>query len=561
MYRNKVFDASHRLRGITMGQDRYKRRYWVLPAAGGVYIEGFESAYEVYDDPERDVKSEENTKEEKHGDKDGKLEENTTEEKLEKNAAEDKCKQEVKLEGSITKEKEKKEMKEDENKIEEKHKDIVKNEKKEEIKNEEVVKSDKTGVSKCENENEMLDISTEVKQEIVDVSENQNSDISKNLNSDISDNYNSDLSENQNSDTLKKETSERVKSENVECVKKEICDDSKVENSDTSKSENSDISCLKKEENQNVKTDEKDVENKLWTLLRKENDEVKLSNGDTSKQSVNNSSSEKNKMEDAKKTKVIESNLFMHSPSLSDIFHLPKINDSLDVANILHSPTISVPCPSSPLLTSSPLFVHSTPLTSPTSASPSIKTESKHNFTSIDSLLKKETKELTNCLNNNHFLPLNVFPPSPLISDHYPQSYKDILDQKPWFSILPRMPCDEMSLTRSPHPSAAPTGSLSNTSATFFPFLPYQSPSFSTFQMGNSTAENITSSSDLSGNLVPFKVPPPPSEKMASSNFQEMYPEKSEPVPIPEGNCCCFWGFFSSFFVVVVVFIILIYIS
>ena len=43
-FRGKVFDASHKLRGINFGQDRYKRQYWALPRCGGILVEGLESA-------------------------------------------------------------------------------------------------------------------------------------------------------------------------------------------------------------------------------------------------------------------------------------------------------------------------------------------------------------------------------------------------------------------------------------------------------------------------------------------------------------------------------------
>ncbi|XP_078661653.1 bromodomain adjacent to zinc finger domain protein 2B-like isoform X33 [Branchiostoma floridae x Branchiostoma belcheri] len=43
-YRSKLFDASHSLRALCLGQDRFHRRYWVLPCAGGVFVEGMESA-------------------------------------------------------------------------------------------------------------------------------------------------------------------------------------------------------------------------------------------------------------------------------------------------------------------------------------------------------------------------------------------------------------------------------------------------------------------------------------------------------------------------------------
>ncbi|XP_074550608.1 bromodomain adjacent to zinc finger domain protein 2B-like isoform X2 [Halichoeres trimaculatus] len=41
--RQKLFDSSHLLRSMTIGQDRYKRRYWILPQCGGIFVEGMES--------------------------------------------------------------------------------------------------------------------------------------------------------------------------------------------------------------------------------------------------------------------------------------------------------------------------------------------------------------------------------------------------------------------------------------------------------------------------------------------------------------------------------------
>ncbi|XP_058643198.1 bromodomain adjacent to zinc finger domain protein 2B isoform X2 [Onychostoma macrolepis] len=41
--RRKLFDASHSLRSVMFGQDRYKRRYWILPQCGGIFVEGLES--------------------------------------------------------------------------------------------------------------------------------------------------------------------------------------------------------------------------------------------------------------------------------------------------------------------------------------------------------------------------------------------------------------------------------------------------------------------------------------------------------------------------------------
>ncbi|XP_048580130.1 bromodomain adjacent to zinc finger domain protein 2B isoform X2 [Nematostella vectensis] len=43
-FRTKLFGHSHSLRALTLGQDRFKRRYWVLPHTGGVFAEGLTSA-------------------------------------------------------------------------------------------------------------------------------------------------------------------------------------------------------------------------------------------------------------------------------------------------------------------------------------------------------------------------------------------------------------------------------------------------------------------------------------------------------------------------------------
>ncbi|XP_046708653.1 bromodomain adjacent to zinc finger domain protein 2B isoform X3 [Silurus meridionalis] len=43
LIRRKLFESSHALRSMSYGQDRYRRRYWVLPQCGGVFVEGMES--------------------------------------------------------------------------------------------------------------------------------------------------------------------------------------------------------------------------------------------------------------------------------------------------------------------------------------------------------------------------------------------------------------------------------------------------------------------------------------------------------------------------------------
>nr|XP_021332707.1 bromodomain adjacent to zinc finger domain protein 2B isoform X4 [Danio rerio] len=43
LIRRKLFESSHALRSMSYGQDRFRRRYWILPQCGGVYIEALES--------------------------------------------------------------------------------------------------------------------------------------------------------------------------------------------------------------------------------------------------------------------------------------------------------------------------------------------------------------------------------------------------------------------------------------------------------------------------------------------------------------------------------------
>ncbi|XP_071942120.1 bromodomain adjacent to zinc finger domain protein 2B-like isoform X3 [Antedon mediterranea] len=57
-FKCKVFNKSHSLRGICFGQDRYRRRYFVLPHAGGVFVEGMESSELPEALPETEVKNE-----------------------------------------------------------------------------------------------------------------------------------------------------------------------------------------------------------------------------------------------------------------------------------------------------------------------------------------------------------------------------------------------------------------------------------------------------------------------------------------------------------------------
>lgn len=41
---NSLSESGGQLRAVCYGQDRYWRRYWSLPTAGGLFVEGMESA-------------------------------------------------------------------------------------------------------------------------------------------------------------------------------------------------------------------------------------------------------------------------------------------------------------------------------------------------------------------------------------------------------------------------------------------------------------------------------------------------------------------------------------
>ncbi|XP_076967178.1 bromodomain adjacent to zinc finger domain protein 2A isoform X3 [Tamandua tetradactyla] len=43
-FRKKLLHSSHMLRAVSMGQDRYRRRYWVLPYLAGIFVEGTEES-------------------------------------------------------------------------------------------------------------------------------------------------------------------------------------------------------------------------------------------------------------------------------------------------------------------------------------------------------------------------------------------------------------------------------------------------------------------------------------------------------------------------------------
>ncbi|XP_054253051.1 bromodomain adjacent to zinc finger domain protein 2A [Indicator indicator] len=50
-FRKKLLHSSQTLRAASLGQDRYRRRYWVLPHLGGIFVEGVEAAEPAPQEP------------------------------------------------------------------------------------------------------------------------------------------------------------------------------------------------------------------------------------------------------------------------------------------------------------------------------------------------------------------------------------------------------------------------------------------------------------------------------------------------------------------------------
>ncbi|XP_039266509.2 uncharacterized protein LOC120341956 isoform X1 [Styela clava] len=65
-YSTQLTNSSKPLRALDLGQDRYKRRYWVLPNLGGVYVEGLESGISYEDDDESPDEDEDEEEEEEN---------------------------------------------------------------------------------------------------------------------------------------------------------------------------------------------------------------------------------------------------------------------------------------------------------------------------------------------------------------------------------------------------------------------------------------------------------------------------------------------------------------
>ena len=490
-HREKMFDTAHHIRAIDLGQDRYKRNYWILPVAGGVYVESMESAETK--DMCRYIKND------KLESKSVKIE--VISEKTEKKG--------VQLLEEIEEKKAVEILKEDTKKKvgKELNTDIVK----QEVKN---VEETDTREIKCENgflktEKELLDIVPDsIKDNTESVIQNIKSEKSDKDNGSI-DNKEDKHCENSSSkvvtDTEFTEEKERNREVDHDNQKEPQTSDSVSGNLET------------------VKSPTKLVELKIPTI----------------------------------KSSAIENettNLFLQVPTSTRLSEF--CNISTDSGGIQNSALFSIP--SSSVSTSNTSSTHhvtkstnhssfSPPGPKPPPAHSNKQTsDRKSSFMSIDSILEKKTGSSQN---DNSFQ-ASVLPVNPFTSPHSKGlSDSPTTDTKPWFSILPRVPCDDMSLTRS-------RGGLSSSMLLSPPFMsqlpfhpfPLQSPTFASFQMGQlyncslampiSITNTPTTSATNSQDEESFKIPELPATSSTSGTdaLEVLKTLQGEVKPIPEGK-------------------------
>ena len=482
-YRDKVFDASHKVRAIILGQDRYKRTYWVLPCAGGVYVEGMESGELTFDGEQLRGDSKEKLKTETQSDLDRSVQD--------KAGDTNEVKREIQTEKISDKTEEN---------------SLLHN-------NSETTLKEGGEKQNCEQENLI-----EIKEGVEHKKESSDGQIETEY-STSNQNKTGVLASLSNSDNTGEEKNKTIP--NGEFVV----------------------------DNQESRTGGATLSDKIPPQS------VSVSGNDT--QLKCSSKNVELKIPSIKPCAISSHdnmNLFLQVPSstkLSDFCNISSTSDSKTVTsnNLIMS-------------TSSPAYISSShmagghvmspanhiaaslpsPPKPPPAHSSKCTSETKLSFMSIDSILKKEPETSQ----TNQFFPPGVVALSPYTNTLLKDSPTS--DGKPWFSILPRVPCDDMSLTRGQHQSFS-AGMFTSppyiSPISSFRSFPVPSPTFSSFQMGQifgSTSSysmpGTPSSSGMSTPVPdPFKVPDVPNRSCQSPDPEEVLKTlQGEAKPIPEGK-------------------------
>ena len=471
-----MFDGSHNVRAIILGQDRYKRTYWVLPRAGGVFVEGMESGEIDFNSM---VKKQDNT--------DKKLNVKTEPGVI---PGEDKVKNEV---GSV-------EVK-TENDVKCENDNVL-------HKNSEHCVKEEAGKDK-ESHDENVKLMDEVTKDTV-------------LYSNVDKVSNSDHLENSTSERNKKDLS--VHSESASISNTQCNSIPNGESVDQSASQKRAVTHSDKmTPHSSVSVSGNDTPAKCSS----KNVELKIPSIKPCAINTHDST-----------------NLFLHVPSstkLSDFCNISSNTDSKTASSNLIMSSLTPTYLSSthvPGHVISPTNQITSPPKPPPAHSSKSKSETKPSFMSIDSILmkKEDTSEV------NQFFPPGVHALSPSTNTTHKDSPST--DGKPWFSILPRVPCDDMSLTRGQHQSfsagmftSPPYISSQMSSFRSFPVI---SPSFSSFQMGQILSTSVPGTPTSSGLSTPvndpFKVPDIPNRSQSPDTDEFLKTFQGEAKPIPEGK-------------------------
>ncbi|KAH3703124.1 hypothetical protein DPMN_078153 [Dreissena polymorpha] len=485
-HREKVFTESQHVRATDLGQDRYKRNYWILPHVGGVFVEGMESGEikGIVMPKSRSERSDSKLmKIEVIGEKTEKKGIALLEDFAERKAFE------IKMEVEDMKAEIVKEMP-----VEEKHINGVIKFKKNFIKSEE---------------------KTTVKLEMGKDSENLQKAIVK----------------------------DEIKTTDIPQEMKPLC------NGDLPKSSNKLLNDLTQPHcnsgtDEQVKSPTKHVELKIPSIKSSAIEETERTSV------VANVTSSDLLSSCAKTSKLSEYRVSSGNSSINcDASTALKFISSLSDMSSSYS---SSPAFTSSLFTNTSLsdhvtkstnhnsFLQSTPRPPPAhSHDTPPHRERKHSFMSIDSILDKTpVSSHSDMLSQHGALPVNPFET---------MSHKSVDDSEksemgPWFSLLPRLPCDDMSLTRGQHSS----GLLLSPFLSQLPFHPFScSPTYSSFQMSPLMTTTAAISKTLScvslssvtqsASDTSFKKPEPVSSSQNSNpnpaDVLKAYQGEAQPIP------------------------------
>ncbi|XP_071035935.1 bromodomain adjacent to zinc finger domain protein 2B isoform X6 [Parasteatoda tepidariorum] len=467
MCSNKLTKAFYTIRGATFGMDRYHRRYWVLPKSGGVFVESMESSLKPEEREKvlssarpapkitEEVEEKNETEEEKAPEKEETAIKSEVKDEAESPEKNDKS-NEIKPE-PIRTDDEKTDV-EDVKPVVKEEMEICENTENKSADSEETVSS--TTPDKVDEEKIKCDIKEEectMEIDSKDVSKNDAEDVSENKIPEVKPAVITDLVENDSKDKISKVEVEEMSIDDKEEAKVVTPDkESKIKEPplNLKNEEHKIFSPIKCEKDPKTHSSVSTPPKKSFPMdikfhndcdpfpnLKKEHKNRR----DEKKESKHREGESKyiDKMVDIKEDKKPNVNIFM--PNLCDTsinldLGTPKLHNSSERG---HTPNPSIP-PEQSWLMHSPLFASfiagniGNMLFSNSLMSPRDMNGTYFNLPKNDS--------------NNPFGPFLGLQ-SGMLNEQLFKSLSDKSNnQKPWFSILPRMPCDE-SILSSPQPS------------------------------------------------------------------------------------------------------------